>query len=236
VIDLYFWTTPNGYKLTILLEELGWDYNVIKVHIGRGEQFQPAFLDINPNGKVPAMVDHNGPEGHPIAMFESGAIMMYLAEKSGGRFFPEDTRERYGVIQWLMFQMAGIGPMLGQAHHFRNYAPENERRSYAVDRYTNEARRLYTVLEKRLARSEYLAGSYSIADMATFPWIRPYRMQGQVLDEYPNLLRWYNAVRLRPAVQRGLAVLKNEFEQNREKKPSGASWDILFGKNPLEKH
>lgn len=233
MIDLYFWTTPNGYKLTILLEELGLKYNVIKVHIGKGEQFQPAFLEISPNGKVPALVDHDGPDGRPMAMFESGAMMMYLAEKSGWMFMPQDTRQRYDVVQWLMFQMASVGPMLGQAHHFRNYAPEKH--AYSIERYTNEARRLYDVLERRLSDSEYLAGDYSIADMATYPWIRPYKMQGQHLNEFPNLSRWYASVRARPAVQRGLAVLKDKFEQHRDKKPSDASWDVLFGKDQYGK-
>ncbi len=157
MIDLYFWTTPNGYKVTILLEELGWPYNIIPVHIGKGEQFSPEFLKISPNNKIPALVDHYGPNGKPIKIFESGAIMMYLAEKSGWRFMPSDVRERYEVVQWLMFQMGSVGPLLGQAHHFRRYAPE--RIPYAVDRYTNEARRIYRVIDKRLGEAPYLAGA-----------------------------------------------------------------------------
>jgi GST-like protein len=156
-------------------------------------------------------------------------MMMYLAEKSGWKFMPADMRQRYDVVQWLMFQMAGIGPMLGQAHHFRNYTPVQL--PYAIERYTREAKRLYGVLEARLAKSEYLAGDYSIADMATYPWIRPHKMQGQDLSAFPNLSRWYSALRARPAVQRGLAVLKDEFEQHRDKNPSSASWDVLFGKD-----
>ncbi len=171
MIDVYFWTTPNGYKVTILLEELGWKYNVIPVHIGKGEQFNPDFLKISPNNKIPAMVDHEGPDGKPIALFESGAIMMYLAEKSGWRFMPAEIRQRYDVMQGLMFQMGDLGPMLGQAHHFRRYAKEQI--PYAIDRYTSEARRLYRVLDKRLGEAEYLAGDYSTADIAVYPWLRP---------------------------------------------------------------
>jgi GST-like protein len=226
MIDLYFWTTPNGYKVTILLEELGWEYTVIPVHIGKGEQFLPEFLQISPNNKIPALVDHDGPDGRPIALFESGAIMMYLAEKSGWRFMAADVRRRYDVVQWLMFQMASVGPMLGQAHHFRRYAPE--RIPYAIDRYTNEARRIYRVIDKRLRQVAYLAGDYSLADMATYPWLRPHKWQGQELDEFPHLTRWYAQVRARPAVQRGLDVLKDALERNREK-PSGGAWDVLFG-------
>lgn len=231
MIDLYFWTTPNGYKVTILLEELELPYNVIPVHIGKGEQFKSEFLKISPNNKIPALVDHDGPGGLPIAVFESGAIMMYLAEKSGWRFMPTDMRQRYDVMQWLMFQMGSVGPMLGQAHHFRRYAPEQI--PYAVERYTNEARRIYRVIDKRLGEAPYLAGDYSIADMATYPWLRPHKWQGQDLADFPNLSRWYADVRARPAVQRGLAVLKERLERNKEK-PSGGSWNALFGKQQYE--
>jgi GSH-dependent disulfide-bond oxidoreductase len=231
MIDLYFWTTPNGYKVTILLEELELPYNVIPVHIGKGEQFKSEFLKISPNNKIPALVDHDGPGGLPIAVFESGAIMMYLAEKSGWRFMPTDMRQRYDVVQWLMFQMGSVGPMLGQAHHFRRYAPEQI--PYAVERYTNEARRIYRVIDKRLGEAPYLAGDYSIADMATYPWLRPHKWQGQDLADFPNLSRWYSDVRARPAVQRGLAVLKERLERNKEK-PSGGAWDALFGKQQYE--
>jgi GSH-dependent disulfide-bond oxidoreductase len=232
MIDLYFWTTPNGYKVTILLEELGWKYDVIPVHIGKGEQFKPEFLKISPNNKIPALVDRDGPGHAPIAIFESGAIMMYLAEKSGWRFMPADTRRRYDVVQWLMFQMGSVGPMLGQAHHFRRYAPEPI--PYAVERYTNEAHRIYSVIDRRLSEAPYLAGEYSIADMATYPWLRPHKWQGQELAEFPHLSRWYADVRARPAVQRGLAILKDTLDRNREK-PSGEAWDTLFGAKQFER-
>jgi GST-like protein len=231
MLDLYFWTTPNGYKVTILLEELGLQYNVVPVHIGKGEQFHPDFLKISPNNKIPALVDHLSADGKPLALFESGAIMIYLAEKAGWRFMPADLRERYSVIQWLMFQMGGIGPMLGQAHHFRRYAKEQI--PYAIERYTSEATRLYRVLDKRLAETEFLAGDYSIADKAVFPWLRPYKWQGQDIAAWPNLQRWYAAVRGRPAVQRGLGVMRDRLEKNREK-PSGESWDALFGEKQFE--
>ena len=228
MIDLYFWSTPNGYKVSILLEELGEPYNVIPVHIGKGQQFAPEFLAISPNNKIPAIVDHDGPDGQSVAMFESGAIMMYLAEKCGYEFMPQDVRKRYEVLQWLMFQMGGVGPMLGQAHHFRKYAPEKI--DYAIDRYTGEARRLYTVIDRRLANSEYLAGDYSIADMATYPWLRAHKWQGQDLADFPHLQRWYSAVRERPAVQRGIAVLAEKVDKTGAN-PSGERWDNLFGKN-----
>jgi GSH-dependent disulfide-bond oxidoreductase len=232
MIDLYFSTTPNGYKVTILLEELGWSYNVIPVHIGKGEQFKPEFLKISPNNKIPALVDHDGPDRTPIAIFESGAIMMYLAEKSGWRFMPADMRRRYDVVQWLMFQMGSVGPMLGQAHHFRRYAPEPI--PYAVERYTNEARRIYGVIDRRLSEVPYLAREYSIADMATYPWLRPHKWQGQDLAEFPHLSRWYTDVRARPAVQRGLAILRDTLDQNRDK-PSGEAWNTLFGAKQFER-
>lgn len=226
MIDLYFWSTPNGYKVSILLEELGLPYHVIPVHIGKGEQFDPGFLKISPNNKIPALVDTDGPGGEPIALFESGAIMMYLAEKCGWAFLPQDMRARYDVVQWLMFQMGGVGPMLGQAHHFRKYAPEKI--GYAIDRYTSEARRLYTVIDRRLAGCEYLAGDYSIADMATYPWLRAHKWQGQDLADFPHLQRWYAAVRARPAVQRGLAVLEEKVDRSGAT-PTGERWDNLFG-------
>jgi GSH-dependent disulfide-bond oxidoreductase len=227
MIDLYFWTTPNGYKITILLEELGWDYNLRKVHIGRGEQFDPDFLRISPHGKIPAIVDHAGPGGKPLAIFESGAIMLYLAEKAGWTFLASDLRQRAIATQWLMFQMASVGPMLGQAHHFRAYA--DGANDYAVERYTAEANKLYRTLDKRLAEVPFLAGEeYTIADMATYPWIRPYKMQGQDLGQFPNLQPWYSAIRARPAVQRGLSVLKEQFEQHRAA-PSPLARQVLFG-------
>ncbi|MGA2411913.1 MAG: glutathione S-transferase N-terminal domain-containing protein [Candidatus Binataceae bacterium] len=233
MIDAYFWMTPNGYKVTILLEELGWKYNVVPVNIGKGDQFKPDFLKISPNNRIPAIVDHEGPGGKPIAIFESGAILMYLAEKAGWQFFPQDQRRRYEVTEWLMFQMSGVGPMLGQAHHFRRYAPE--KLPYAIDRYTNEAGRLYGVIDKRLSEVAYLATDYSIADMATYPWLRVHNWQGQKLEDYPHLKRWYDAIEARPAVQRGLAVMKEVLDKGRGQAPDKKSWDVLFGKQQYEK-
>jgi GST-like protein len=204
-IDLYAWTTPIGYKISIMLEEVGLPYREIPIDIGVGDQFVPEFLEISPNNKIPAIIDPDGPGGSPISLFESGAILIYLAEKTG-RFYGTNDRERYDVLQWLMFQMAGFGPMLGQAHHFRVYAPETI--PYAVDRYTREANRLYGVMDRQLGKVEYLAGDYSIADMATFPWARSYERQGVDLAEYPNVRRWFDAINARPAVQKGLELLK----------------------------
>jgi len=207
MIDLYYWPTPNGWKITIMLEETELAYTLKPVNIGRGEQFAPAFLAISPNNRMPAIVDHEPPDGGaPLAIFESGAILLYLAEKSG-RFMPRDLRGRYEVTQWLMWQMGGLGPMLGQAHHFRGYAPE--KLPYAIERYTNEANRLYGVMDRRLADRDFLAGDYSIADMACWPWIVPHERQGQTLDDFPNLKRWFETLRGRPAVQRGFAVGKD---------------------------
>ncbi len=224
MIDLYTWPTPNGHKIHIMLEEVGLDYNVIPINIGRGDQFEPEFLKISPNNKMPAMVDSDGPDGKPISLFESGAMLMYLAEKTG-RLMPSETRERYHVVQWLMFQMGTVGPLLGQAHHFRIYAPEKI--DYAIARYTNEANRIYRVIEKRLGEAEYLAGEYSIADIATFPWVRSHERQGVDIGELPNFVRWFEAIKARPAVQRGLEVLGEE-----RRKPEGMDQrarDILFG-------
>lgn len=223
MIDLYFWTTPNGYKATIALAEFGLPYRVIPVDITAGDQFKPEFLRISPNNKIPAIVDHDGPDGRPLAVFESGAILQYLAEKTG-KLLPAQPRARYEALQWLMFQMGGVGPMLGQAHHFRRYAPEQI--PYAVERYTQEAARLYTVIERRLGESEYLAGEYSIADIATFPWIRPYRWQGQDLANYPNLKRWFDAIKERPAVKEGLAVMAETKKW--EAKPGTEAWKHMF--------
>jgi len=203
-IDLYFWPTPNGWKPAIFLEEVGLPYNVVPVDIGAGDQFDPEFLKISPNNKMPAIVDPEGPDGEPISIFESGAILIYLAEKTG-RFLPEAPRARYEVLQWLMFQMGGVGPMLGQAHHFRQYAPEEI--PYAIERYTNEAARLYGVMDRRLGEAEWFAaGDYTIADIAIFPWVVPYERQGQDLNDYPNLKRWFEAMHERPAVKRALSV------------------------------
>lgn len=204
MIDLYAWPTPNGYKISIMLEEIGIPYNPIPINIGRGDQFKPEFLKISPNNKMPAIVDPEGPNGEPLSLFESGAILMYLAEKSG-RLMPSEVGSRYRVIEWLMFQMGGIGPMLGQTHHFRQYAPEQV--PYAINRYTNEAGRLYGVLDRRLSEVSYLAGDYSIADVATYPWIRGYANQGQDLEQYPHVKRWYEAIEQRSAVQKGLQLM-----------------------------
>ncbi|MFO1221561.1 MAG: glutathione binding-like protein, partial [Burkholderiaceae bacterium] len=205
MIEVYSWATPNGHKVHIMLEECALPYHVTPVDIGAGDQFEPAFLAISPNNKIPAIVDPDGPDGKPISLFESGAILLYLAGKTG-RFLPPDTRGRYGVLQWLMFQMGSVGPMLGQAHHFRIYAPEKI--GYAIDRYTNEARRLYRVMNDRLARSRYIAGDdYSIADIAIFPWLRSWKNQGIDWADYPHLKGWFDEIAARPAVMRGVEVL-----------------------------
>ena len=230
MIDLYTWPTPNGHKMHIMLEEVGLDYKVIPIDIGAGDQFDPEFLKISPNNKMPAMVDHDGPGGESYPMFESGAMLLYLAEKTG-RLLPSEIRARYRVTQWLMFQMGHIGPMLGQAHHFRAYAPETI--PYAVDRYTNEAARLYKVLDTRLGQSEFLADEYSIADIAVFPWLRSYERQGQDLDDFPHVKRWFEVISARPAVQRGLEVLceKRRKKTGFDKKES----EILFGKTQYQR-
>ena len=202
-IDLYYWPTPNGWKVTILLEEARLPYKLIPVNITAGDQFEPEFLKISPNNKIPAIVDHDGPDGRQISLFESGAILVYLAEKVG-RFYPTPPRERYLMLQWLMFQMGSVGPMLGQTHHFRRYAPEEI--PYAIDRYTNEAARLYRVMDSRLSEAEYFAGDYSIADMAIYPWTVSYEVQGQKMEDFPNLMRWHEAVGARPAVGKALEV------------------------------
>ena len=201
MIDLYYWPTPNGWKVSIALEELGLAYRMIPVNIGRGAQFEPDFLAISPNNRIPAIVDRDPEDGgEPISVFESGAILLYLAEKTG-RLIPRDPRGRKQVIEWLMWQMGGLGPMLGQAHHFRAYAPETI--PYAIDRYTKEANRLYGVLDKQLEGREYIGGDYSIADIACWPWIVPHERQGQKLEDTPNLHRWFERIKSRPAVQRG---------------------------------
>ena len=222
-IEVYSWPTPNGHKVHIMLEECGLSYEAIPVNIGAGEQFRPDFLAISPNNKIPAIVDPHGPDGAPISLFESGAILVYLAAKTG-RFLPSGDRAKYEVLQWLMFQMGSVGPMLGQAHHFRMYAPE--KMSYAIDRYTNEARRLYGVIDKRLTRSEWLGGAeYSIADIATFPWLRSWQNQGVVMEEDPQLKRWFDAIAARPAVQRGVKVLA----ELRKPITDDKAREILFG-------
>ena len=223
MLDLYVWPTPNAYKISIMLEEIGRPYRVIAVDIQRGDQFKPEFLKISPNNKMPAIVDHDAADGKPLSIFESGAILMYLAETSG-RFMPKDLRGRYKVIEWLMFQMGGVGPMLGQAHHFRQYAPE--KLDYAINRYTNEAKRLYGVIDRRLGEAQYLAGDYSIADMAVFPWLRSYERQGQKLEEFSNLKRWFTAIDARPAVKKGLELLA---DKRRTGPMDDKAKEVLFG-------
>ncbi|GAA4763901.1 glutathione S-transferase N-terminal domain-containing protein [Stakelama sediminis] len=227
MIDLHYWPTPNGHKITLFLEETGLDYTIRPVNIGTGEQFRPDFLKIAPNNRMPAIVDHEPKDGgEPVAIFESGAILLYLAEKTG-RFLPSDIHGRYTVIQWLMWQMGGLGPMLGQNHHFSRYAPEKI--DYAVNRYVNETNRLYGVLDRQLAGRDFIAGDYSIADMACYPWIVPYEAQGQKLEDFPNLARWFNAIAERPATKRAYA-------RGEEIRPSDAPMTeeqkkILFGQN-----
>jgi GST-like protein len=202
-IDLYYWPTPNGWKISIMLEECGLPYAVRSVNIGKGDQFSQAYLAISPNNKIPAIVDPDGPGGEPISIFESGAILQYLGRKTG-KFYPAGERERVEVEQWLFWQVAGLGPMAGQTHHFRIYAPEPI--PYAVDRFTKETQRLYGVIDRRLADREFLAGAYSIADMATYPWAKLWQRQGQDIAAFPNLTRWLDAVAERPAVKRGVAL------------------------------
>ena len=204
MIDLFNWHTSNGRKLFIMLEELGVDYNTHVINIGKDDQFTPEFTAINPNGKIPAMIDQDGPGGEPFALFESGAMLMYLADKNG-KFLPpvDDVRNRYVTIQWLMFQMGGVGPMFGQAHHFRRAQTQVE---YGIKRYTTEARRLWGVLDGHLAGSEFMHGDYSIADMAIYPWTARYDWQGVALEEFPNVKRWFEAVGARPAVAKAMAI------------------------------
>ncbi len=200
MIDLYYWTTPNGHKITIFLEETGTKYRIIPVHIGRGEQFKPEFLKISPNNRMPAIVDRAPSDGGAaVSIFESGAILLYLAEKTG-QFIAGDIRGRVDVLQWLFWQMGGLGPMAGQNHHFVKYAPEKI--PYAMERYIKETSRLYAVLDRRLMDREFVAGEYSIADMAAYPWIVPHQRQQQNLDDFPNLKRWFETIRARPAVVR----------------------------------
>lgn len=208
MITLYTWPTPNGQKVQILLEELGLEYKVQPVNIITGEQFKKTYLALNPNNKVPTIIDHDGPEGEDFTVFESGAILLYLAEKFG-RFIPKAETKRIEVIQWLMWQMGGLGPMLGQAQHFHSYAKEKV--PYAVARYTREGRRLLEVMDARLAERDFLVDVYSIADIACFPWVRIHKMANQSLEGLPNIARWYSSIRARPAVEAGLAVLQKQW-------------------------
>lgn len=228
-IDVYSWPTPNGHKVHIMLEETGLPYRAHAVDIGQGDQFAPEFLAISPNNKIPAITDPVGPDGQPISLFESGAILVYLAAKTG-QLLPQGDRQRFEVLQWLMFQMGGVGPMLGQAHHFRMYAPE--KLPYAIERYTNEAKRLYGVIDRRLEKSAFVGGAdYSIADIAIFPWLRSWQNQGVVMDDYPALKAWFDGIAARPAVQRGVQVLADRRKPITDDK----SREILFGKTQYQK-
>ena len=233
MIKVYSWATPNGHKVHVMLEEcglrLGRDWEAIPINIGTGDQFKPEFLAISPNNKIPAMVDPNGPDGKPMALFESGAILLYLASKTG-KFLPKTDRLKFEVLQWLMFQMGGVGPMLGQTHHFRLYAPEKI--PYAIDRYTNETRRLYGVMDKQLSKSSFIAcDEYTIADIAIFPWLRNWANQGIDWADYPHLQAWFDLIGERPAVQRGVQVLADLRKPLTDDKTR----DILFGKTQYAK-
>jgi GSH-dependent disulfide-bond oxidoreductase len=228
MIDLYYWPTPNGHKVTIFLEETGLEYKIVPVNIRKGEQFEPEFLKISPNNRMPAIVDHKGPGGKPLALFESGAILIYLGEKTG-KFLSTEPHAKYTTIQWVMFQMGGVGPMFGQRGHFLRAAPEKI--PYAIDRYTNESRRLLNVMEKRLAEAEYLAGEYSIADMATYPWVVGTRREPEELETRPNFKRWLDAISARPAVKRGLAVMADLPPEPLDEEARS----ILYGNKQFEK-
>jgi glutathione S-transferase/GST-like protein len=232
-IELYYWPTPNGWKVSIALEEMGLAYVLKPVNIGTGEQHDPAFRKLSPNGRMPAILDPQGPDGEPISVFESGAILQYLARKSG-RFYGETERARIEADQWVFWQMGGLGPMAGQTHHFRQYAPsmmiDSRITAYGANRYTNETHRLYGVMEVRLRDRDYLAGDYSIADMACWPWVVPYRMQGIDLAEFPKLAAWFERVGARPAVQKGRA-LGEELRSNLAASGQQAQTarNVLFG-------
>ncbi|HET7314103.1 glutathione binding-like protein [Salinisphaera sp.] len=229
MIDLYTWTTPNGHKVHIMLEEIGAEYTAHPINIGKGDQFGEDFLKISPNNKIPAIVDSDGPNGKPYSLFESGAILMYLADKSD-RLLPKDPVKRYDAIQWLMFQMGGIGPLLGQAHHFNKYAPEKI--EYAVKRYGNEANRLYGVLDRRLGQTKFLAGNdYSIADIATWPWLRSAETQGVNIDDYPNVRRWFEMIGDRENVKKGLQVLADHESDLTDEE----AFENMFGSRQYER-
>ena len=228
-IDVYTWPTPNGHKVHIMLEECRLPYVAHAVDIGQGQQFEADFLKISPNNKIPAITDPNGPGGKPISLFESGAILVYLAGKTG-KLMPSADRAKFDVLQWLMFQMGGVGPMLGQAHHFRLYAPE--KLPYAIERYTNEAKRIYGVIDKQLSKNKFIAGrTYSIADIAIFPWLRSWENQGIKLTDYPHLKAWFDGIAARPAVKRGVAVLADR----RKPLTGDKEREILFGKQQYAK-
>ena len=233
MIDVYSWATPNGHKVHIMLEECGLrlnrDWRAIPINIGLGDQFAPEFLRISPNNKIPALVDPNGPDGKPISVFESGAILVYLASKMG-KFMPRSDRAKFEVLQWVMFQMGGVGPMLGQNHHFRLYAPEKI--EYAINRYTNEAKRLYGVMDKQVAKTKFIAGNtYTIADIAIFPWLRNWQNQGIDWADYPHLKQWFDTIAARPAVQRGVQVLADLRKPITDDKAR----EVLFGKQQFKR-
>lgn len=230
MIDVYSWATPNGHKVHIMLEETGLKHRIHGVNIRTGDQFKPEFLKISPNNRIPAIVDNDGPDGKPLSLFESGAILLYLASKSG-KFLPEDLRERWLCLQWLMWQMGGVGPMFGQANHFRRYAVDKV--PYAVERYTNEANRLTSVLDKRLGEARFVAGdAYTIADMAIFPWMRNAESRGIDMTQYPNAQRWFDEINARPAVQRALKVLVNE---NTAVPIDDKAREVMFGKTQFQR-
>lgn len=224
-IELYYWPTPNGWKISIMLEECGLPYTLKPIHIGKGEQFAPEFLKIAPNNRIPAIVDPDGPGGAPISVFESGAILQYLGRKTG-KFYPADERARVAVEEWLFWQVGGLGPMAGQANHFRIYAPEKVQ--YGIDRYTNEVNRLYGVMNRRLEGRDYLAGDYSIADMACIGWAKSWERQGQDIKQFPHLERWIDRMLARPAVERGIALYAEERAKMDLSKDKDAQ-AVLFG-------
>lgn len=229
MIDLYYWTTPNGHKITLFLEETGLPHRILPINIGKGEQFAPNFLAVSPNNRIPAIFDHAPADGgEPVSIFESGAILLYLAEKTGA-FIPAHLRGRVEVLQWLFWQVGGLGPMAGQNHHFTQYAPE--RIPYAVDRYVNETARLYAVLDKRLTDRAFVAGDdYSIADMACYPWTVSHEKQQQDLNDFPNLKRWYDTIAARPATQRAYA-LAEKINPHRDKPMDDEAKEVMFGQN-----
>ena len=230
MIDVYSWPTPNGRKIHIMLEECGLEYNAHPVNIGKGEQFEPDFLKISPNNRIPAITDSDGPDGKPISLFESGAILIYLADKTG-QFLPTEPRAKYETLQWLMFQMGGVGPMFGQSNHFSHYAVDKI--PYAIDRYVNECKRLYGVMDTRLGEVDYLAGAdYTIADIATHPWAQGYERRGVDINDYPNVKQWVEVIHERPAVIRGVEVLAQERSSGNF---TAEEREVLFGKTQFEK-
>lgn len=235
MIDVYSWATPNGQKVHIMLEETGLEYQVHPINIRAGDQFRPEFLNISPNNRIPAIIDNDGPDGLPLSLFESGAILFYLAEKTG-QLMPTSSGDRYTVMQWLMWQMGGIGPMLGQAHHFRNYATERfdrDKLEYGIERYTNEANRLYGVLDQHLEERNYVAGEYSIADISIWPWMRQSEPQGVDMTKYPHVQAWFERVGARPAVVKGAAVIADL--RNTKAPHSDKEWDALYGKAQMSR-